>query len=68
MPIQVWGLEFITLEASGREIYFLIDVYYVKFNVKKLKLILKILQTWSEEIKEIGESWLDIHKIEEKTI
>jgi hypothetical protein len=33
-----------------------------------LKLILKILQTWTEEIKEIGESWLDIHKIEEKTI
>jgi hypothetical protein len=24
---------------------FLIDVYYVKFNVKELKLILKILQT-----------------------
>jgi hypothetical protein len=43
MLIQVGGLEFITLEASGREIYFSIDVYYVKFNVKELKLILEII-------------------------
>ena len=40
---QVWGLEFITLETSGREIYFSIDVSYAKFNVKELKLILKII-------------------------
>jgi len=59
MLIQVRGLKFITLEASGREIYFSIDVW---------NWYLKLLQTWSKAIEEIRESWLDIHKIEEKTI
>jgi hypothetical protein len=40
---QVWDLQFITLEAFGREIILSINVFYAKFNVKWLKLISKIV-------------------------
>ena len=66
---QIWGLNFITLEANEKKINnLLIVVSYINVKMKRLKLMSKFLCTWSEKRKGNKEFYLVIHKIEIRAI
>jgi hypothetical protein len=65
---QIWDVQFINLEANGREIICPLLFFIQILTRKDWSWYLKWLYIWNEERNEVEESLLDIHKIEVRTI